>query len=66
MRTTISLPDEVYDAAKELAGSRRERFAYEMDEGYCAEAISPSLEMEWAQVEVDGLGGPVHTTSRRA
>ncbi len=22
MRTTISLPDEVYDAAKELAGSR--------------------------------------------
>ncbi len=73
MRTTISLPDEVYDAAMELAGARpfsdfaseaiqarvfearRERFTREMDEGYRAEAITPSLDGEWAQIEVDGL-----------
>jgi len=73
MRTTISIPDELFSEAKELAGSRsfsdfvgeairlrvvalqRERLSEEMEAGYRAEAESPSLEPEWAVVEVEEL-----------
>ncbi|HEX9942283.1 MAG TPA: hypothetical protein VGG03_09725 [Thermoanaerobaculia bacterium] len=73
MRTTISIPDDVYTEAKEVMGSRpfsdfaseaiqsrvqqlkRDRLAQEMDEGYRAEAESPSLDAEWSSVETDGL-----------
>ena len=34
---------------------KRERLAREMEEGYRMEAESPSLEPEWANVEVEGL-----------
>lgn len=73
MRTTISLPDELYASAKELAGSRpfsefasealevrvlelqRQRLARAMEEGYRSEAETPSLDPDWATVEVDAL-----------
>jgi predicted CopG family antitoxin len=73
MRTTISIPDDIYAAAKEVLGARsfselateairnrveqlkRERLAREMAEGYRAEALSPSLDEEWAGVETESL-----------
>lgn len=73
MRTTISLPDELFSEAKALSGSqsfsdfaagavqarvqqlKRESLAEEMAAGYRAEAESPSLDAEWAAVEVDGF-----------
>ena len=71
MRTTISIPDDIYAAAKEVLGARsfselateairnqvdqlkRERLAREMAEGYQAEAQTPSLDAEWAEVETE-------------
>lgn len=73
MRTTISIPEEIYSEARSLAGDRsfsefaseaiqarisllkRERLAREMEAGYRAEAESPSLDPEWAALEVEGL-----------
>ena len=73
MRTTISIPDDLYSEARELAGGRpfsdfaseaiqervlrlkRDKLAREMEEGYRAEAASPSLDPEWAGIEVEGL-----------
>lgn len=73
MRTTISIPDEIYSEAKTLVGERsfsdfaseaiqdrvlrlrRERLAREMEEGYRSEAVSPSLDPEWAGFEVEGI-----------
>lgn len=36
-----------------VAKLREERLAREMEEGYKAEARSPSLEPEWSDIEVD-------------
>ena len=33
----------------------RERLAQELEEGYQAEAANPSLDLEWATIEVNGL-----------
>jgi hypothetical protein len=33
----------------------RERLAQELEEGYRAEAANPSLDLEWATIEVKGL-----------
>jgi predicted CopG family antitoxin len=73
LRTTISIPDEVYSEAKEVMGSRpfsefaseairarveqlkRKHLAQAMAEGYGIEAESPSLDVEWADVETEGL-----------
>jgi Arc/MetJ-type ribon-helix-helix transcriptional regulator len=37
-----------------LARLRQEALEREMDEGYRAEAMSPSLDSEWTEVETDG------------
>jgi len=73
MRTTISLPDELFTEAKRLAGETsfsdfaadairarvldiaREQLARAMEEGYRQEAMSSSLDADWATVEADGL-----------
>lgn len=73
MRTTISIADDLYSEARELAGNRsfsdfaseaiqervlrmkRHQLAREMEEGYRSEAVSPSLDPEWAGFEVEGL-----------
>jgi predicted CopG family antitoxin len=38
-----------------VAELRREILTREMEEGYRAEAASPSLDAGWSKVEVDGL-----------
>jgi predicted CopG family antitoxin len=73
MRTTISIPDEIYSEARQVMGPRpfsefaseaiqtrihqlkREQLAREMDAGYQAEAVNPSLDPEWSTVETEGL-----------
>ena len=73
MRTTISVPEDLFQAAKPFVGKRsfsqfareairqhvqrleRERLAREMEEGYRAEAKSPSLDPIWHTVDGDGL-----------
>lgn len=72
MRTTIALPDDLYQAATHYVGDRsfsqfvreavesyvdrleRERLAREMEEGYRAEAASPSLDPAWSAIETEG------------
>ena len=72
MRTTVAIPDEVFQQARPLMGEQRfsqfvreavkyyiaklqeEKLAREMEEGYKAEARSPSLDPEWSAVEVEG------------
>lgn len=73
MRTTISIPDDVYSEAKEVMGSRhfsefaseaiqarveqlkREHLTQAMAEGYRSEAADSSLDLEWSEVETEGL-----------
>lgn len=73
MRTTISVPEDLFLAAKPFVGQgsfsqfvreaiqnhveqlERERLAREMEEGYRAEAESPSLDPVWHTVGGDGL-----------
>lgn len=73
MRTTISIPDELFSEAKTLAGEhsfsdfagdairskveqlRHEGLEREMELGYRAEAERPSLDLDWACTETDGL-----------
>lgn len=73
MRTTITVPEDLFLAAKPFVGKRsfshfareaiqqhverlkRERLAREMEEGYRAEADSPSLDPIWYTVDGDGL-----------
>ncbi len=73
MRTTVSIPEDLFLAAKPFVGKRsfshfmrealrqyvvwleRERLAREMEEGYRAEAESPSLDPIWSTVDGDGL-----------
>ena len=73
MRTTVSIPDDLYSSTRPFVGERsfshfireavrhyvlqleRQRLAQEMEEGYRAEAESPSLDPIWSTVEGDGL-----------
>lgn len=73
MRTTISVPEDLFLAAKPFVGRgsfsqfvreairhyverlKRERLAQEMEEGYRAEAESPSLDPIWHTTDGDGL-----------
>ncbi len=73
MRTTISLPDDLFLSTQPFVGEQsfshfireavhhylmwleRERLARQMEEGYRAEAKSPSLDPVWSSVEGDGL-----------
>jgi predicted CopG family antitoxin len=73
MRTTISIPDEVYSEARQVMGARpfsefaseainarvqqiqRDRLAWEMAEGYRAEAEDSSLDSEWTELDTEGL-----------
>jgi hypothetical protein len=66
---TDSLYAEARDAAGERSFSdfaseaihervlllKRERLAQEMEAGYRAEAVAPSLDPDWSSVEVEGL-----------
>ena len=72
MRTTVAIPDELFQEAKCFVGKKSfshfvrdavqhhverlkmERLAREMEEGYRAEAQSPSLDADWSHVEVEG------------
>ena len=71
MRTTVAIPDDLYQAAVAFAGQKsfsqfvreavrhyvdrlqREQLAKALEEGYRAEAESPSLDREWSNVELD-------------
>ncbi len=73
MRTTVSIPEDLFLAAKPFVGKasfshfmrealrqyvawlEKERLAREMEEGYRAEAQSPSLDPIWSTVDGDGL-----------
>jgi hypothetical protein len=73
MRTTISVPEDLFLAAQPFVGQgsfsrfvseairhhverlKRERLGREMEEGYRAEAESPSLDPIWHTVDGDGL-----------
>ncbi len=73
MRTTVSIPEDLFLAAKPFVGKQsfshflrqalrqyvvrleRDRLAREMEEGYRAEAESPSLDPIWSTADGDGL-----------
>ncbi len=73
MRTTVSIPEDLFLAAKPFADDRgfshfmrealrhyvawleRDDLVREMEEGYRAEAESPSLDPIWSTTDGDGL-----------